>query len=226
MPSEPTILGCVNVLEELLNLLLPTRCALCRRLGAPICETCVFGLGWQPHATSRDQLMGAVASFYGEVERDLVKSFKEHGQTSLLPYLAQPMTGLLIEILARFPDAALVPVPSGKANFLKRGFSPAKLLAQRVNSSAGRPTVVLDALKFGHEILDQSKLDSTSRHENLRDSMVASSTLRGREVIIIDDIVTTGATILEAARAATAAGAKVVGFLAFSETILKTQSKT
>ena len=220
------MLGCVNAFEEFLNLLLPTRCALCRRLGAPICEPCTSSLVWQPHEASRGHLLGAVASCYGEVESRLVKSFKEQGQTSLLPYLAQPMTRLLIEIMARFPDAALVPVPSGRANFLKRGFSPAKLLAQRVNRSAGRPTVVLDGLKFGHEILDQSKLDSTSRHENLRDSMVGSNTLRGREVIIIDDIVTTGATILEAARAATAAGANVVGFLAFSETILKTQSKT
>ena len=220
------MLVCMSAFEELLNLLLPTRCALCKLLGAPICNLCDSTLVWQPHATSREHLVGWAASCYGEVERNLLKSFKENGQTSLLPHLAKPMAPLLIDILARFPDVAVVPVPSGKSNYLKRGFSPAKLLAKRVHRSAGSPTVVVDGLKFEHEILDQSRLDAIARNENLRDSMVGNRSLEGRAVVILDDIVTTGATILESARAATAAGADVVGFLAFSETILKTQTKT
>jgi predicted amidophosphoribosyltransferase len=55
--------------------------------------------------------------------------------------------------------------------------------------------------------------------------MLSDSRVAGRQVIIFDDVVTTGATILEASRAVTAAGGNVIGFLAFAETILKTASK-
>ncbi len=56
--------------------------------------------------------------------------------------------------------------------------------------------------------------------------MVSDSRVLGRQVILFDDIVTTGSTMLESARAVTMAGGKVIGFLAFAETILKTRSKS
>jgi orotate phosphoribosyltransferase len=55
--------------------------------------------------------------------------------------------------------------------------------------------------------------------------MLSDTRVSGRQVIILDDVVTTGSTILEAARAVAAAGGIVVGFLGFAETILKTASK-
>jgi orotate phosphoribosyltransferase len=51
--------------------------------------------------------------------------------------------------------------------------------------------------------------------------MTAGPGVKGRRVILVDDVVTTGATLLEAARAVTSAGGEVVGFLTFSETLLK-----
>jgi predicted amidophosphoribosyltransferase len=55
--------------------------------------------------------------------------------------------------------------------------------------------------------------------------MLADSRVFGRQVILFDDVVTTGSTILEAGRAVELAGGTVIGFLAFAETILKTPSK-
>jgi predicted amidophosphoribosyltransferase len=73
---------------------------------------------------------------------------------------------------------------------------------------------------------DQARLDSDARRKNLVESMLADSRVAGRHIVLFDDVVTTGSTILEAGRAVASAGGILVGFLAFAETILKTPSKT
>lgn len=120
----------------------------------------------------------------------------------------------------------MVPMPSRPENFLKRGFVPAKLLAKKLNASAGRPAQVVDCLRFNRQVSDQSSLDVQARARNLAGSISASAAPAGRDVILLDDIVTSGATILEAARAIAEVGSTVIGFLAFSETILKSQPQT
>jgi predicted amidophosphoribosyltransferase len=85
--------------------------------------------------------------------------------------------------------------------------------------------VVADSLIFKRKVEDQSRLDSNARRKNLEGSMLADSRVFGRQVILFDDVVTTGSTILEAGRAVELAGGTVIGFLAFAETILKTHSK-
>jgi ComF family protein len=216
----------VNAFDELLNLLLPTGCALCAARGAPLCESCQSGLEWQPRSIFRDDLPGFVVSNYDTAEQKLIHSFKEKGQTSLLAYLAKPLVPALIRLSDEVSNPLLVPIPSSGSNYLKRGFVPAKVLAHKLNSLAKRPAKVADLLHFNRLVSDQSQLDGISRCLNLEGSISGSQAFAGRSVILIDDIVTTGATILEGARAATNAGATVLGFLAFSETILKTGSKT
>lgn len=166
---------------------------------------------------------GIVVSEYGAVERELIKAFKENGQSSLLSYLAKPMAPALRDLVLGVSKPLLVPIPSSRSNFLKRGFVPAKLLATKVNAMAQRPARVAELLTFNRNVADQSKLGVKARAQNVCGSILGGAALSGRAIVLIDDIVTSGATILEASRAATHAGAKVVGFLAFSETILKTQ---
>jgi ComF family protein len=218
--------GIMSALEDLLNLVLPAPCALCGSLGAPICAPCHSVLDWAVRETSRDGLLGQVASSYGPSEKALVTAFKEKGHTSLAPFMVSALAGVIEDVARWQADLLLVPVPSSSANYLKRGFSPALILAKRLNSAAGRPARVFDGLRFSRTVYDQSRLDLGHRFANLQGSMAAKTYLSNRNVVLVDDVVTTGATILEAARAATQIGANVIGFFAFSETILKTQSKT
>ena len=212
--------------EELLDLLLPAKCALCGKQPSPLCASCLAGCNWQARASVRDHLVGFVASDYLENESILIKAFKEEGQTALARFLVEPLAGALTQLLTRFPNAVLVAVPSSKTNYVKRGYSPAQLLAKSLNRATNRSSRVVASLKLSRQILDQARLDAQQRGLNLESSMVANSSVANRDVIIVDDIVTTGATLLEAARALELAGARVVGFLAFSETILKTRTKT
>jgi predicted amidophosphoribosyltransferase len=76
------------------------------------------------------------------------------------------------------------------------------------------------------ETKDQASLGQQDRHQNLIGAMVASNKARGKRVMLVDDIVTTGSSLLESARALTEGGAEVIGFLTFAETILRKNAKS
>lgn len=192
--------------------------------------------------TSRDFLHGWSVADYGDSEKLLLKAFKEHELTALSGYLGRLLAPALREIAAGFlaadtaetanaagpsqPRVTLVPMPSSRANYVKRGFTPAKLFAAHANRIASRPFVIRSLLRFSRVVDDQSKLNIEQRRANLAGSMTANRTLSGIRVLLFDDVVTTGATLLEAARALTEAGAEVLGFVTFSETLLKTHTKS
>jgi predicted amidophosphoribosyltransferase len=73
-------------------------------------------------------------------------------------------------------------------------------------------------LEHDHRIASQKTLGSADRTSNVRDSMIAKRPLTGRQFVLIDDILTTGATFAEATRALRAAGGEVVGGAALAFT--------
>ena len=215
----------MKAIEELLDLLLPTRCALCATLGSPICSECTAAFELAPREVSREHLHGWVATSFGVKEQKVLHAFKENGQTSLTEFIAAPVATLLAGWSNHAEPPILVPVPSSRENYQKRGFMPTRLLAKRICNTSGRGIGLVDSLRFRRVVADQASLGSESRRANLAGSMAADSRVSGRRVVLFDDVITTGSTILEADRAVTQAGGIVLGFLGFAETILKTASK-
>ncbi len=172
-----------------------------------------------------DQTGWAFCTFDEQVAR-ILNAFKEDGQTGVAATLAAKMVPLLDNFSSTrgLPQPIiLVSVPSRSSSFIKRGFVPARVLANAIAKRSVFRSVA--ALKFTRQVEDQATLSATQRKKNLLESMSAKFPLQGYRAIIIDDIVTTGATILEAGRALEAAGAQVIGFLAFAETMLKTPTQ-
>lgn len=216
----------MNAFEELLDLLLPTPCCGCKSLGAILCTDCRSSLVGAPRVVSRGGQVGWAFCAFDEQVARILNAFKEEGQTRVAATLASKMIPLLknlapTESLSR--GVVLVSVPSRSSSFIKRGFVPARILANEIAKQGGMRSIA--ALKFVRQVDDQAALGAAARKLNLVESMSAKFSLRGYRVIIIDDIVTTGATILEAGRALESAGAQVVGFLAFAETMLKTATQ-
>ena len=120
----------------------------------------------------------------------------------------------LAEAMATLPageEDLLVPVPTTARRERERGFNQAQVLAQRLARAWGME--MADALVRFDERTPQAALGAQARREHLRGVMRADERVRGRRVLLVDDVYTTGATACEAARALLAAGALSVGML-------------
>jgi predicted amidophosphoribosyltransferase len=106
----------------------------------------------------------------------------------------------------------LAGVPSSRRAWRARGFAPVDLLLRR----AGLRPVRL--LRPGGRVADQVGLGRQARLDNRTGALVAARRLAGQRVLLVDDIVTTGATLLDARRAILLAGGEVIGAATVAET--------
>ncbi len=102
-------------------------------------------------------------------------------------------------------------VPLSRGGRKKRGYDQSRLLAKAVAKSLGLP--LLDVLEKARETKIQHQLGREERAQNVRGAYRATGSVAGRTLLLIDDIVTTGATLTECAGALYRAGAKAVGCL-------------
>jgi predicted amidophosphoribosyltransferase len=196
---------------QLLETLLPSTCAGCRKVGRAICADCLDELRPNPRRVVRG-ISGWSAIDYGPIATNTINAFKEHGRTALLSDFCK-----LLDEIEIANGAVLVGLPSAQNATRKRGFVPAELLAERL--ARRRLLRSAHALVFNRKIDDQAKLSKLEREANLVGAMLAKPVTGA--VVLIDDVVTTGASLNEAARAMAAAGNQVVGFVTIAETILR-----
>lgn len=150
------------------------------------------------------------AGVYAGPLRDAVQRFK-FGRR---PALARPLAALVLEqCAAAVPDGAvLVPVPLARERERERGFNQAALLAERLAAGLRAP-LRTRWLARTRATPPQTALNATERRVNVRGAFVASTSAAGIDIVLIDDVLTTGATAAECARALRAAGARSVGVL-------------
>jgi predicted amidophosphoribosyltransferase len=202
-------------MKRLLDWLLPTPCVVCLKLGAPLCVGCQKGFVTGSLRFEIAGVTGFAISSYSKEAAVIVNSVKEKGITSLIPYLADLIVPHWPQELHR---PILVPIPSSPSNTKKRGFSHtsimAKALARRVVGSSSRKF-----LKSARVRLDQVGLSPSDRVKNLEGAFRAD--LGGfhdlaRPVVLVDDVLTSGATMAEAIACLRASGVEVAGFCVFA----------
>ena len=186
-----------------------------------ICLDCLRLFEGASRRVERGELDGISLFEFDERSAKLMAEFKEKGQFAIANTL---IDHLLIEqprvLLLATEAEAVVAVPSSAKSFTKRGFVPAQVIANRLAKHLGLRTAS-KALWLTRRASDQAGLDQAARATNLVGAMSASTSLKGKRVLLVDDIVTTGSSLIEASRAVTSAGALVVGFVTLAETILK-----
>lgn len=207
------------------DLLLGASCPGCGVPGWGICTSCRTSLS----AAAPFEVVRSIASFpavssamvYEGPVRRLIAAHKERHARGATPALA----GLLaVAVSHRRSDGALtiVPVPSTRRAVRERGYDSVRLIADaaaRTLCREGRSVEVVPALRHVRRPADQSSLDTTARWANLHGAL-AGERVDG-PVVVVDDVCTTGATLLEACRALRAAGVETCEAATVSATVLR-----
>ena len=172
-------------------------------LPAPPCAACAADPPPYHYARSAAIFEGAL--------REALHAFKFSGKRAL----ARPLGDLAAEhCAATLAEAieAVVPVPLARERERERGFNQAELLARRVAWQLGLPARPR-WLRRVRPTRPQSDLAASERRANVRGAFQASPGVSGRHVLVVDDVLTTGATLGECARALRDGGARRVGVL-------------
>jgi ComF family protein len=224
----------LELLRGLLDLVLPPICARCGRAversgerDRPLCRSCGRALprsqsdAVAPPPSGLDAIV-AGAAYEGDVLH-WVHRFKypRPGIAGLDPAALAVLRFLVREAATSAPGPPpllVVPVSLHARRLRQRGFNPAALLARAVAREIAAP---LDptALVRVRDTRSQTDLDRSARRRNLRDAFrTRPGLLAPPRVWLVDDVVTTGSTVAEAARALRAAGAKSVTALCAART--------
>jgi predicted amidophosphoribosyltransferase len=199
----------MGLLAELVDLVLPSHCVGCDRPGPVWCPGCRPDARCEVIALPHGPPVYAAAEYAGELRTALL-SYKERGARSLAVPLADYLVGAVES--ARGADPAgrppvLVPVPSTRAAIRQRGGDHVLRLARLVARQTGLEVVPL--LRLNGRVLDSAGLSTDQRASNLDHRMRARPATGLGPAIVLDDILTTGATLTEAGRALRAAGWQV-----------------
>ena len=199
--------------ERLLELCFPTRCCFCRRLsgrGRPVCRACAVKYpdllpAQRERALSPRLRCLSPLRYEGEVRGSLLR-FKFRNRPGYAAAYANFMRKCLDESGVSCDSITWVPLSARRLR--ERGYDQARLLAEELARTLGRPCVRL-LEKTRHTKAQSSLRTREQRRENVRGVYRAldPGQIAGRRILLVDDIVTSGATMCECARVLRAAGA-------------------
>jgi ComF family protein len=238
------------VLGRVVDVALPQLCPACREPveGAGLCPTCWSRLSFisrpycerlgipfpydsGPGLLSLEAIAdppaygrARAAVRYDEVARTLVHALKYGDRIDLGPMMARWMAQAGGDLLAEAD--ALVPVPLHWRRQWARRFNQSALLAELIGAASGRP-IVHGALRRARATPQQVGLGKSERAENVQGAFrvgdAGKAAIAGRRLVLIDDVLTSGATAGACARALTRAGAASVDVLVFARVVVDTR---
>jgi predicted amidophosphoribosyltransferase len=207
---------------RLLDLIIPQRCAGCAAPATAWCAACARAFG-APVPVDRPGLPSAYAlGDYRGAARRAVLAYKERGRRELAAHLGRALATALPSI--RAGPAVLVPAPSRPAAARSRGGQHMTTVAQRCADhllAAGTGATVVPALRLDGRAADSVGLDAAARAANLLGRLRPDPRRRpppGTPVIVLDDVITTGATASACVAALRSAGVPVAAVLALTAT--------
>lgn len=210
-----------SILEKAISVIAPHRCFVCGTENNILCNACVFdvfdddqSLCFSCGAPSVDGRVCAACSKNSQIEhvwiagtyegnlRKLIKLYKfDRAQAAAAP-LAEAMRATLPYL----GDIIVVPIPTAPARVRTRGYDHAKLLAKHIAKGGGWRQV--DALRRRHNLRQVGATRALrERQADTAYELALADVVKGRHVLLVDDVTTSGATLRAAARILVQAGA-------------------
>ena len=229
---------------NILDILFPKYCINCHRTGSFLCEDCKYlieilenqycpvcgkrisSINYTSicreckNKTSLNNLYSA-CSYRDKIVRKLIIQLK----SGLIKNLTDPLSDLIIShfqlLNKEFHNVLLIPVPLNKKTLRKRGFNQSELITNNLSKKMNLP-LITNVLFKEKATTPQSELLVKERMENLKGVFLIKNEeiIKNKEILLIDDIYTTGTTMEECAKTLLKSGAKqVIGVVVVREEI-------
>lgn len=204
-----------KIFEQIIGILFPDKCIGCEKLNTLLCGHCLIQI---PKAENLPQsFIYPVFNYRSPVVKEVIWRLKYKNVRRLAPIMGPPLYEKIIDVLSdelSFSEqepALLVDIPLHKSRLRERGYNQSELLVREIvkYNPQGIFTYIPNVLTRTRNTKQQARSEKRSaRLINLKNAFVCEKPelVKGRVVVVIDDVTTTGATIEEAC--ATLSGAK------------------
>jgi len=221
----------VGLIDEAAGLLFDGVCPGCGVPGRGLCRACRAAIAAgavTPHTRTGLTLPLWAAGDYVPPLPRVISQAKDHHRWQTIPVLGQRLAyavGGLIDAAGLTGPGLLVPFPSRPATVRERGLDVTAALAEtaaRRLRAVGVNVSVAGLLVHHRAVKDQGGLSDAARRRNLAGALVARRPPPGHWLVLVDDVVTTGASLGEGVRALTARGYPPAGLATVAATLLRT----
>lgn len=212
---KSNILRIKKVVDFTLDILFPKYCFACEQEGAYICKACLQKAFVQTNTPHTEKNTFVAGSYKNHYLREIIHYLKYH----FIQELATPLGDFLSQFFQQRFNAdflqssnnILVPVPLHPKKFRQRGFNQSELIARGVSKNLNIP-VALALKKIKSTAAQMTIEERDTRLANVKHTFACdnSNTVQGKTIFVIDDVITTGATMEECNYILTQAGAKKV----------------
>jgi competence protein ComFC len=209
----------MKVINTILDLIFPTTCISCGKKGVDFCLNCFIS---SPQA-SREcaKWIFPLYDYRHPPIRKAIQFLKYKNKKRIANIFAEVLHYRILEEIAdlyqleNFHDPVLIPIPLSKKRLRERGFNQALLICKKLTEKDQKKNyrLIKDILIKPKDTLHQAQIENRKeRLRNIRGSFALKNEKRvkNKNIILIDDVVTTGATLEEAKRILKQAGAKKV----------------
>ncbi|MBI5798386.1 MAG: ComF family protein [Candidatus Yonathbacteria bacterium] len=207
-----------TLFTHIINILFPRSCGGCGKNKTLLCEKCIVNISKANQPAQ--SFITAIFDYRNQALRGVIWKFKYKNARSVAKYFGERLWEEIIGELgndlhiSKEETFLLVPIPLHRKRLRERGYNQSELLAREITMHDTSKIFDLapDALVRTRETKAQAKSEKrTSRFENLKGAFIADPALvRKKNIILIDDVTTTGATLAEARKVLLKAGAKTV----------------
>lgn len=197
-------------------------CGRCHREIVPVYERVCRKCGKEICICSEELFydMAAVPLRYETLVKEGILSLKRGNNKNFGEYTGKMLAGIISEDFSEHHFDCIIPVPMSERSLRKRGYNQAELIASEIAKVLEIP-VVNDILVKNNTDSSQHYLKRTERMKNITAIKIKKTDLCGRNVIICDDVITTGSTVNRCAQLLKASGAGKILLAAAAESKLK-----
>lgn len=235
----------MNFLKSIINWIVPEKCIICSKevdsssifcfdcfsngivfIDFPYCKHCgklldtSFNEEMLCETCSNKDIdryfdIGRSLFLYSNNSRNIIMRIKKHAEENIAKICAKLIYSRYKNIINEYD--LIIPVPSHISRILKRGFNPATIIAKHI-SNASKIPLDIKILKRIKKTDYQKNKPKNERQQNVCDAFKVFKDISGKKILLVDDVLTTGATISECAKTLKKHGAINVGFITISST--------